>query len=291
VTKGTAPAQTLAVSATTNRVTGWTYDGAGNTTSDGLHTYTYDAEHRIRELDGGVAVYDYDGQGRRVMKVTATETVRYVLGVGEHSSVVGWKKLYVDLGREKLVEYSGGTTWFFHADHLGSPKVKTAVNGTEAERWDHDPYGETWVPGGSGDQHRYTGHLRDAESGNHYAGARYYSNIRGRWLSVDPVLGDRDPQDLNRYAYVRNDPVNRLDPDGRQWVLVGCRPKVVVTAEGTVGVVRNPAAEIICTLAWQPEPQRTVLENQEIAPDRPARPSRLRIRPVEPLTEDRLRLF
>jgi hypothetical protein len=105
------------------------------------------------------------------MKVTATETIRYVLGVGEHSSVVGWKKLYVDLGREKLVEYSGGTTWFFHTDHLGSPKVKTAVNGTEAERWDHYPYGETWVPGGSGDQHRYTGHLRDAESGNDFAGA------------------------------------------------------------------------------------------------------------------------
>jgi RHS repeat-associated protein len=144
--------------------------------------------------------------------------------------------------------------------------VKTAVDGTEVERWDHYPYGETWVPGAPGDQHRYTGHLRDAESGNDYAGARYYSNIRGRWLSVDPERGDRDPQDLNRYAYVRNDPVNRLDPDGRQWVLVGCRPKVVVTAEATVGVVRNPAAEIICTLAWQSEPQRAVLDNREIGP-------------------------
>jgi RHS repeat-associated protein len=94
--------------------------------------------------------------------------------------------------------------------------VKTAVNGTEAERWDHYPYGETWVPGGSGDQHRYTGHLRDAESGNDYAGARYYSNICGRWLSVDPVAGDlANPQRLNRYAYVLNNPINYLDPDGR----------------------------------------------------------------------------
>ncbi len=56
--------QSLARSATTNRVTGWTYDAAGNTTSDGLHTYAYDAENRIRELDGGTAVYYYDGQGR-----------------------------------------------------------------------------------------------------------------------------------------------------------------------------------------------------------------------------------
>ncbi len=103
--------------------------------------------------------------------------------------------------RDRHREYSGGTTWFFHTDHLGSPKVKTAVNGTEAERWDYHPYGETWVPGAPGDQHRYTGHLRDAESGNDYAGARYYSSARGRWLGVDPVPGDlANPQRLNRCA-------------------------------------------------------------------------------------------
>jgi RHS repeat-associated protein len=117
--------------------------------------------------------------------------------------------------REKLAEYSLGTTWFFHADHLGSPKVKTAVNGTESERWDHYPYGETWVPGAPGDQHRYTGHLRDAESENDYAGARYYANPRGRRLTVDPLLGDlSNPQRLNRYAYVTGDPINFIDPDG-----------------------------------------------------------------------------
>jgi hypothetical protein len=38
-----------------------------------------------------------------------------------------------------------------------------------------------------------------------------------RWISVDPVLSRiYDPQSLNRYSYVRNDPVNRFDPDGRQ---------------------------------------------------------------------------
>jgi RHS repeat-associated protein len=168
-------------------------------------------------------------------------------------------------GSSEAVEYSGGTTWFFHADHLGSPKVKTAVNGTEAERWDYYPYGETWVPGAPGDQHRYTGHLRDAESGNDFAGARYYSSARGRWLAVDPVPGDRDPQDLNRYAYVRNDPVNRLDSDGRQWVLVNCGAEVRLTGEGTVGVVRNPAVQIICQAVWV-NPQRTVFENREIGP-------------------------
>jgi hypothetical protein len=82
---------------------------------------------------------------------------------------------------------------------------------------------------------------------------------------VDPVPGDRDPQDLNRYAYVRNDPVNRLDPDGRQWVLVNCGAEVRLTGEGTVGVVRNPAVQIICQAVWV-NPQRTLFENREIGP-------------------------
>jgi len=134
----------------------------------------------------------------------------------------GWKKLYVYLGREKLVEYSAGVTWFFHADHLGTPKVRTTHLGAVAESWDTYPFGEQWIAGLPGDQHRYTGHLRDAESNNDYAGARYYSNVRGRWLSVDPVRGDvQEPQSLNRYNYTLNDPINRVDRDGRDPVIIG----------------------------------------------------------------------
>jgi RHS repeat-associated protein len=84
----------------------------------------------------------------------------------------------------------------------------TDHTGLVLERWDHYPFGEEWVSGLAGDRYRYTGHLRDQETGNDYAGARFYSNARGRWLSVDPVLGDMsNPQRLNRYAYVLNDPV------------------------------------------------------------------------------------
>ncbi|MGH9340991.1 MAG: RHS repeat-associated core domain-containing protein [Acidobacteriota bacterium] len=54
---------------------------------------------------------------------------------------------------------------------------------------------------------RTRGQKRDDETGNDYFGAR--------WLSVDPVPADiYDPQRLNRYSYVLNDPVNYVDPDG-----------------------------------------------------------------------------
>lgn len=69
---------------------------------------------------------------------------------------------------------------------------------------------------------RSTGKERDAESGNDYFGARYYASTMGRFLSPDwsakaepvPYAKLDDPQSLNLYAYVRNNPLSRVDPDG-----------------------------------------------------------------------------
>jgi RHS repeat-associated protein len=61
----------------------------------------------------------------------------------------------------------------------------------------------------------------DAESwqGHDYMHARYYSPVLGRFLSVDPVINMKrvmtEPQGWNRYAYVSNNPINKVDPDGR----------------------------------------------------------------------------
>jgi len=69
---------------------------------------------------------------------------------------------------------------------------------------------------------RYTGKERDAESGNDYFGARYYASNMGRFLSPDwspqaepvPYAKFADPQSLNLYAYVTNNPLVRVDPSG-----------------------------------------------------------------------------
>lgn len=74
---------------------------------------------------------------------------------------------------------------------------------------------------------RSTGKERDSESGNDYFGARYYASSVGRFMSpdwsaqVDPVpyakLGN--PQSLNLYAYVLNNPTTGIDPSrhNRSW--------------------------------------------------------------------------
>jgi RHS repeat-associated protein len=78
-----------------------------------------------------------------------------------------------------------------------------------------------------------TGKERDSESYNYYFGARYYFHGAARWLSVDPVAGHIDnPQRLNRYAYVLGDPLNRLDPDGADPVIIGYEENCVKTGTG-----------------------------------------------------------
>jgi RHS repeat-associated protein len=177
----------------------------------------------------------YDGEGNPVMKVAGKtgvpacrRGVRRDRGVSKTpprpaGDGLGSPSSGLFGGSEKLVEYRSNSTRFFHNDHLGTTKAVTDHTGLVLERWDHYPFGEEWVSGLTGDRYRYTGHLRDQETGNDYAGARYYTNARGRWLSVDPLLGDMsNPQRLNRYSYVGNDPVNIVDPDGREWAYVNC---------------------------------------------------------------------
>jgi RHS repeat-associated protein len=67
---------------------------------------------------------------------------------------------------------------------------------------------------------RYTGKERDIESGNDYFGARYYASSMGRWMSPDPAgigfASAENPQSLNLYGYVQNNPLAFVDPDGLQ---------------------------------------------------------------------------
>lgn len=69
---------------------------------------------------------------------------------------------------------------------------------------------------------RYTGKERDTESGNDYFGARYYGSSMGRFMSPDysaypdavPFADFGNPQSLNLYSYVLNNPLTGADPSG-----------------------------------------------------------------------------
>ena len=87
VTAGVAGTSQLNVDSR-NRITGapvnctaadaYCYDAAGDLLNDGFHQYTYDAESRIQQVDGGAATYTYDADGQRVHKTAASGSTDYV---------------------------------------------------------------------------------------------------------------------------------------------------------------------------------------------------------------------
>jgi RHS repeat-associated protein len=133
-------------------------------------------------------------------------------------------------------------------DWLGSRRVQTNITGTVEEWYVSLPYGDGLTPipnlgclpsnncySEDPTEHHFTGKERDAETGfangNDYFGARYYASSMGRWMSpdwsakVEPVPYSKldDPQTLNLYAYVGNNPLTRVDPDGHtEPIRFGC---------------------------------------------------------------------
>jgi RHS repeat-associated protein len=105
----------------------------------------------------------------------------------------------------------------------------------------------------------FTGKERDTESGNDYFGARYYTSAMGRFMSPDwsanvepvPYAKLYDPQTLNLYSYVGNNPLARADADGHCFE-DGC---AVETAVG-LGIVACGAVEGLHAYYSTPAAQR-----------------------------------
>ncbi len=145
--------------------------------------------------------------------------VRLLWGIGEKVNG-SWTRLYVQGLGGKLVESSDGGTKFFVTNHLGTIAARMDLSGQTMEIYRYLPYGERYA--GNQTPHQYTGKERDSESGLDYFGARDYPSAHGRWMGVDPVLGEQNiPQRLNRYSYSLADPVSHLDPNGADPVYYG----------------------------------------------------------------------
>lgn len=210
---------------------GTCYDAAGDVINDGIHAYTYDAEHRIAQVDGGsTASYVYDAVGHRVQKTAGGATTAYLYDLSDQvvselaGSSMAWSKSYVELSgqRAEYVGGTGGSTYFAFTDHLGSTRLVTNMSGCVVDNLDYQPYGElySYSPQCTTQDttHKFTGQERDSETGNDNFQARYYGSRLGRFLSPDPlgnsVADPSNPQTWNQYAYVTNNPLLYTDPTG-----------------------------------------------------------------------------
>ena len=226
----------LSFSGNNNRMDGYSYDAPGNLLNDAVHSYTYDAENRITQVDGGsTATYVYDANGRRVRKTTGRVSVDYLYDldgnqITELGSKGAWNRGEVYAGGQHLATYSGGTkgtTYFNHADWLGTARARTNVSGSLYETCASLPFGDALSCSTSDvSPMHFTGQQRDSESGLDNFIARYIGSNLGRFMSPDPanVGGDLEewdnPQSWNLYSYVGNNPINAVDPDGRDCLYI-----------------------------------------------------------------------
>jgi RHS repeat-associated protein len=231
-----------------------TYDAAGNVTVDGLNSYLYDAEGRlcaVKNSTGALTGYIYDAAGIRVAKGSLTSfscsfssngyqtTTSWVLGPGgeqvtEYAVSGGtstWTHTNAFADGKLLATYTnasnGNDTIFALNDWLGTKRGEVGAGGcfsafTSMQFGNGLSPTSTSNPCPDATEHHFTGKERDSESGNDYFGARYYASSLGRFMSPDwsakedpvPYAQLEDPQSLNLYSYVRNNPLARTDPDG-----------------------------------------------------------------------------
>jgi RHS repeat-associated protein len=229
VIRGTSESMTLTVN-NKNQVTtpAFTYDGAGNVTWDTGNALKYDAESNMTPVSG--ATYTYDGDGRRVQKSDGTlywvDDSFEPLSVGTTSGIT---QDYIFLNGQRIafVPLSSGNPYYYLSDHLGSDTVVASGDGKTIQ-WEADyfPFGalRTVITNLTNNPYQFTGYEYDSGTGYNYAVARFEAGRWGSFLSPDPFLGSADvsnPQSLNRYSYVLNNPVNMVDPFGLEG---GCPP-------------------------------------------------------------------
>jgi RHS repeat-associated protein len=223
VTNGTCNTFHQAVDTTSNRLLGapFQYDAAGNMIHDASHSYTYDAENRLIQVDGGsTATYAYDPDGRRVAKTISGTTTNYAYDGSDvlfETQGSSWATAYIYFAGALHAQYKNNTTYFLHRDHLGSTRLVTGLGGTTVDNLDYLPFGEQ-ISGGTSTTHKFTGKERDAETGLDYFMARHMAPGLGRFLQPDPagnlVADPGSPQSWHLYSYVWNNPLANIDPSG-----------------------------------------------------------------------------
>jgi RHS repeat-associated protein len=198
-------------------------DLRGNLTSDGTNSYTYDVENRLLTASGPTAVtLTYDPLGRLQSSASAASLTQYLYSgtelVAELDGSGNVLRRYVHGpgSDDPIVWYEGSTLTtrnYLHADERGSVIATTDDTGSGTV-YTYGPYGEP-LPAWTGSRFRYTGQIALPEAHLYYYKARLYSPSLGRFLQTDPI-GTKD--DLNLYAYVGDDPVDRVDPSGLRYV-------------------------------------------------------------------------
>jgi len=205
----------------------YTYDEVGNMTEGPDFTnpaiatrkigyYADNLPATIEHSSSGSTYFYYDGLGNRVMKYAPGGGITYY--IGDHFEVKdGVETKYIFAGNLRMAKVTPLARYYYHKDHLSSSSAVTDDNGAVIEMTEYRPFGDERDHAGEVvSDYKFTDQELDTETGLYNYDARHYDAVIGRFISADTTISRLyEPQSLNRYSYVRNNPLMYIDPDGQ----------------------------------------------------------------------------
>lgn len=196
------------------------YDADGHLVDDGTHTYKWDAADRLIEIDnkktGHTSRFNYDGLSRRITdtetKAGGTPSTVHFLWCGQRICEKRDDSGSVLARYYAQGEIHNGTALFYARDQVGSIVALINRRGHVVGRLSYGAYGKMTHAYGILPDYRYAGLYYHPASGLELATYRAYAPGLKRWLSRDPL---REAGGINLYAYVGDNPISYIDPNGQ----------------------------------------------------------------------------
>lgn len=232
----------------------YSYDNNGNQTGitstlgDYSSSTTFNVDNRMASAVttfGSTTInstFVYDGEGGRVKKIVGTTTTRYISKLYECETTGATTScsrfIWANDIRIATVAVTNGTVHYWHGDHLGSSSVITDSTGAKVQALTYQPHGgvntnQSFTTPAVDVPYKYTGKEFDYSTDFYFYESRYYDPWFGRFISPDSTIPyPMNPQSLNRYSYVLNNPIIYVDVDGNVSLLA---PAIYGGLSGAIG--------------------------------------------------------
>ncbi|MGY0232970.1 RHS repeat-associated core domain-containing protein [Longispora urticae] len=195
----------------------FTYDSTGNTTTHNNATYTWNVLGKLSKvaISGGATTdFVYDADGNRVLRKDSTGTTTYLGNTEMHANTPVSSPTVTRTYPGAVRTTDGGLVWML-GDHHGTSQTSIKATDLTVTRRRTDPFGG---PRGTAvawpTQRGFVNGVKDPDTGLIHIGARDYNPTTARFVSVDPVFNESDPQSWSGYTYANNAPLSGSDPTG-----------------------------------------------------------------------------
>ncbi len=212
--------------------TTYTYDNNGNLKTVGATlTNTWDYNNRLTQTvaGGNTITYAYDQSGARIQYTAAGSTTYYptqyynITGTKPTKHIYANGQIVADIVGTGAGGVNAAAAHYVNTDHITGSNIVSNDAKTTQEVLDYYPFGSSRLDEQTSfnEQVKYAGHVFDSATAFSYMNSRYYNSAVGRFLSEDPLFNTigfdlSDPQTLNSYSYVTNNPLRYIDVTGQK---------------------------------------------------------------------------